>query len=58
MVPVTLAMKTPIPRRGGAWALVAGTGVVLLGFNYALLTLVVKSVQPVQCVSGEIRFNP
>lgn len=37
MLPVTLAMKTPRPAKWRDWALIAGTGVVLLGFNYALL---------------------
>jgi drug/metabolite transporter (DMT)-like permease len=37
MVPATLALRTPLPRRPREWGLIAGTGVVLLGFNYALL---------------------
>lgn len=37
MVPVTLALRTPLPRRTRDWGVVAGTGVVLLGINYALL---------------------
>ena len=37
MVPVTLATRTPLPRRPRDWALIGGTGVILLGFNYALL---------------------
>jgi drug/metabolite transporter (DMT)-like permease len=37
MVPVTIAWRTPLPARRRDWMLVAGTGVVLLGFNYALL---------------------
>ncbi len=37
MVPVTLAGKTPLPRKPKEWALIAGTGVILLGVNYALL---------------------
>ena len=57
MVPVTLALKTPLPRSGRQWRLLLGTGVVLLGFNYALLnwgmqfissglTAVLQSVTP------------
>ena len=38
MVPVTIAMKTPRPRHTREWGYVAGTGVILLGLNYALLT--------------------
>jgi drug/metabolite transporter (DMT)-like permease len=37
MVPVTIAWRTPLPRRRRDWRLIAGTGIVLLGFNYALL---------------------
>ncbi|HJR61895.1 MAG TPA: DMT family transporter [Vicinamibacterales bacterium] len=37
MVPVTLAGRTPLPRQPRDWGLIAGTGVILLGFNYALL---------------------
>ncbi len=37
MVPVTLAMKVPLPRDPREWRLIAGTGVILLGLNYALL---------------------
>ena len=37
MVPVTLAAKTPLPRRRADWRLIAVTGVILLGVNYALL---------------------
>ncbi|MBA2302778.1 MAG: DMT family transporter [Acidobacteria bacterium] len=37
MVPVTLAWKTPLPRDPRDWGLIAGSGVILLGFNYALL---------------------
>jgi drug/metabolite transporter (DMT)-like permease len=37
MVPLTLAMRTPLPKRPRDWGIIAGTGVVLLGFNYALL---------------------
>ena len=37
MVPLTLAARTPLPKRGRDWGLIAGTGVILLGLNYALL---------------------
>ena len=37
MVPVTLAARTPLPKAPRDWRLIAGTGVVLLGLNYALL---------------------
>ena len=37
MVPVTLAMKVPLPRQPREWRLIAGSGVILLGINYALL---------------------
>lgn len=37
MVPVTLAMKIPLPRDPRDWRLIATTGVILLGINYALL---------------------
>ena len=37
LVPVTLLGRTPLPRRRSEWALIAGTGVILLGVNYALL---------------------
>ena len=37
MVPVTLAAKTPLPRQTRDWGLIAGSGVILLGLNYALL---------------------
>jgi drug/metabolite transporter (DMT)-like permease len=37
MVPVTLATRAPLPTRWREWRLILGTGVVLLGFNYALL---------------------
>src|SRR5688500_6576606 len=37
MVPVTIAWRTPLPTRRRDWILIAGTGIVLLGFNYALL---------------------
>ena len=37
MVPVTLASRTPMPKAPRDWRLIAGTGVILLGLNYALL---------------------
>jgi drug/metabolite transporter (DMT)-like permease len=37
MVPVTIALRAPLPKRRNEWALIFGTGVILLGFNYALL---------------------
>ncbi|MEO5898045.1 MAG: DMT family transporter [Vicinamibacterales bacterium] len=37
MVPLTLALKIPLPKGRKDWALICGTGVILLGFNYALL---------------------
>jgi drug/metabolite transporter (DMT)-like permease len=37
MVPVTLAGRHRLPRTPRDWGLIAGSGVVLLGFNYALL---------------------
>ena len=37
MVPVTIASRTPLPKAPRDWRLIAGTGVILLGLNYALL---------------------
>jgi drug/metabolite transporter (DMT)-like permease len=37
MVPITLAAKGPLPRAPRDWKLIAFTGVLLLGINYALL---------------------
>jgi drug/metabolite transporter (DMT)-like permease len=37
MVPITLAVRTPLPKKRRDWLMIAGTGVLLLGFNYALL---------------------
>jgi drug/metabolite transporter (DMT)-like permease len=37
MVPITLAAKKPLPREPRDWKLIAFTGVILLGVNYALL---------------------
>jgi drug/metabolite transporter (DMT)-like permease len=37
MLPVTLAMKIPLPKDPRDWRLIATTGVILLGINYALL---------------------
>src|SRR5918993_2505677 len=36
-LPIVLARRIPLPRRRGEWVLIAGTGVILLGVNYALL---------------------
>ena len=37
LVPVLLVRRTPLPRRRADWLLIGGTGVILLGVNYALL---------------------
>jgi drug/metabolite transporter (DMT)-like permease len=37
LVPLTLWQRIPLPKRGVEWRLIAGTGVMLLGINYALL---------------------
>jgi drug/metabolite transporter (DMT)-like permease len=37
MVPITLASRTPLPRARADWRLIAVSGVILLGINYALL---------------------
>ena len=37
LVPLTLWQRVPLPARGAEWRLIAGTGVMLLGINYALL---------------------
>ena len=37
MVPITLATRAPLPKRWRDWRLILLTGVILLGFNYALL---------------------
>jgi drug/metabolite transporter (DMT)-like permease len=37
MVPITLSLKRPLPRERRDWKLIAFTGVLLLGVNYALL---------------------
>ena len=37
MLPLTLALRTPLPRRRRDWQMIAFTGVILLGVNYALL---------------------
>src|SRR5918996_6529400 len=37
MVPLTLALRTPLPKHRREWGVIGGTGVILLGFNYALL---------------------
>jgi drug/metabolite transporter (DMT)-like permease len=37
MLPVTLASRRPLPRDPRDWTLIASTGVLLLGINYAFL---------------------
>lgn len=37
MAPIVVAARIPLPRTPREWRLIAGTGVVLLGVNYALL---------------------
>ena len=37
LVPLVVLRRTPIPRSRAEWQLIAGTGVILLGINYALL---------------------
>lgn len=37
MVPITIAWRTPLPKNLRDWGMIAGTGILLLGFNYALL---------------------
>jgi drug/metabolite transporter (DMT)-like permease len=37
LLPATLARRTPLPRTRAEWLLIASTGFVLLGVNYALL---------------------
>ena len=37
LIPVTLIRGTPLPRTRADWLLIASTGFVLLGVNYALL---------------------
>ena len=37
LIPITLLRRTPLPRRRSEWLLFAGTGIILLGVNYALL---------------------
>src|ERR687898_1515363 len=37
LLPIVLLRSAPLPRRRSEWLLIAGTGVVLLGVNYALL---------------------
>ncbi len=37
LAPITLWQRTPLPRTIRDWGLIAATGVVLLGVNYALL---------------------
>ena len=37
MVPITIAVRTPLPKKRRDWLMIGGTGILLLGFNYALL---------------------
>jgi drug/metabolite transporter (DMT)-like permease len=37
MVPITIAVRTPLPTKRRDWIMIGGTGILLLGFNYALL---------------------
>jgi drug/metabolite transporter (DMT)-like permease len=37
LLPVTIAQRVPMPRLSRDWRLIAATGVLLLGVNYALL---------------------
>jgi drug/metabolite transporter (DMT)-like permease len=37
LAPITLARRVPLPRNPRDWTLIAGTGVLLLGANYAVL---------------------
>ena len=37
LLPIALLSGAPLPRRRSEWLLIAGTGVILLGVNYALL---------------------
>ena len=37
LVPLALWQRVPLPARAAEWRLIAGTGVMLLGINYALL---------------------
>jgi drug/metabolite transporter (DMT)-like permease len=37
LVPLTLLRRTPLPRQRSDYLMIAGTGVILLGVNYALL---------------------
>ena len=37
LVPLTLWQRVPLPARPAEWRLITGTGVMLLGINYALL---------------------
>ena len=57
LLPFVLIRRTPLPRSGREWALVAVTGLLLLGFNYGLvfwgaqfitsgLTAVLQAVTP------------
>jgi drug/metabolite transporter (DMT)-like permease len=37
LLPIAMARRTPFPQSPRDWRLIAGTGVILLGLNYALL---------------------
>jgi drug/metabolite transporter (DMT)-like permease len=37
LLPIVLLRRTPLPQSGREWRLIGGTGVLLLGVNYALL---------------------
>lgn len=37
LLPLLVARGTPLPRRGRDWAIISGTGLLLLGINYALV---------------------
>lgn len=37
LAPITIARGIPLPRDLGTWRLIAGTGILLLGANYAVL---------------------
>ena len=58
LLPLTLAQRVPLPRLRKDWTLIAGTGVLVLGVNYALvnwgiqfissgLTAVLQAMTPV-----------
>ena len=49
MVPITIAWRTPLPKKRRDWILIAGTGVLLLGFNYALLNWGIQFISSGLC---------